>query len=127
MDGIYDVILDGQPVGKMEVGREGLYYRFRCFCKLSHESVCNVQWGDVPIGILIPVGNGFGLETKLPAKRFTKKEETFRVIPNRVVLEGKFVPICPEEPFAYLERLKEAYLVHRNGQVGIVIQEKAGN
>jgi len=126
MDGIYDVLLDGQPVGKMEVSREGLYYRFRCRCKLSLESICKVQWGEVPIGILVPGENGFELDMKLPAKRYSQTDAVFSVIPNRVVLKGKFVPIRPEEPFAYLERLKEAYFIQRNGQIGIVIEEKAG-
>ena len=38
-------------------------------------------------------------------------------------LEGKFIPIKPEEPFAYIERLKDAYLVQREERIGICIKE----
>ena len=126
MDGNYEVLLDGQRVGRILVSREGLYYRFRCHCALSSDTVCKVQCGDISIGILVPVDDGFGLDIKLPVKRFAQVNEPFRIVPNRAVLEGKFIPICPEEPFAYLERLKDAYLVRRNGQLGMIIQEKAG-
>ena len=47
------------------------------------------------------------------------------MIPDRPVPEGKFVPIFPEEPFAYLERLEDAYLEKRNGYLGVVIQESS--
>lgn len=45
---------------------------------------------------------------------------------NRPALAGRFIPIKPEEPFAYIERLKDAYLVRQDGQVGIIIKEEAG-
>ena len=35
----------------------------------------------------------------------------------------KFIPISPEEPFAYIERLKKSYLVRKGEQVGIEIPE----
>lgn len=126
MEGYFEVYLHGQPVGKVEVRREGLYYRFRCRCQLSSQSVCRLEANEISLGILVPMGNGFGLDTKLPVKRFGEAMWEFEVMPNRPVLEGRFVPIKPEEPFAYLERLKDAYLVRRDGQIGVVLNEKAG-
>lgn len=64
-----------------------------------------------------------GLDTKLPAKRFGEAVPEFRLVPNKPVLEGKFVPIKPEEPFAYIERLKDAYLTQREEQLGIIVKE----
>lgn len=126
MEGFYEVFLHDQAVGKVEVIKEGLYYRFRCRCRLSSSSVCRLVTGDVSLGILVPMGDGFGLETKLPAKKFAQGTMEFQIMPNRPVLDGRFIPIKPEEPFAYIERLKNAYLVRQGGQVGILLKENAG-
>lgn len=126
MDGFYEIKLGDRPVGKVQVRREGLYYRFICRCQLEGDSVCKVSAGDVSLGVLIPMGDGFGLETRLPIKRFDDKDWDFQIMPNRPVLDGRFVPLSPEEPFAYIERLKNAYLARQNGQIGVIIREEAG-
>ena len=125
MEGYFAIFLHGQAVGKAEVRREGLYYRFRCRCQISSQSVCKLTANGESLGILVPMGDGFGLDTKLPAKRFGIDDWDFQISPNRPVLEGRFIPIKPEEPFAYLERLKDAYLVKHGGEIGILLQEKA--
>lgn len=112
-----------KPVGKVEVRREGLYYHFYCRCQVEIDTVCRVMADKENLGVLIPVGNGFGLETRIPAKRFGENVPEFRLVPNRPVLEGKFIPIKPEEPFAYIARLKQAYLTRQNGEMGITVQE----
>ena len=43
--------------------------------------------------------------------------------PIALVGGGKFVPVYPEEPFAYMSRLKGAFLEIRNGQMGINLPE----
>ena len=126
MEGSYDIYLGDKTAGKAEVSRQGLYYRIRCQCHLSEESLCRVWMGDVNLGVLIPEGQGFSLETKLPVKRVENKSIKFSVHPNRPVLTGRFIPIKPEEPFAYIERLKDAYLARQDGQLGIVIKTEAG-
>ena len=88
--------------------------------------MCKVWAKDVSIGVLVPKGDGFFLDTRLPVKRFAEDHWDFQIQPSRPVLEGRFVPIKPEEPFAYLTRLKDAHLLRQNGQVGILIKEKAG-
>ncbi len=126
MEGIHDIYLGEQQVGSAEVTREGLYYRFRCSCSLEGNSVCRVNVCGQTLGVLIPRGELFCLETKLPAKRFANKIPIFSVQPNRPVLEGRFIPISPEEPFAYISRLKNAHLARQDGQLGIVIKKEAG-
>ena len=130
MEGYYEVFFGGKSVGKVQVSREGLYLRFDCRCRLTGEVVCKltVACGDRSenLGILIPMGDGFGLETRLAAKRLGEGELTFQIVPNRVVIPGQFVPIYPEEPFSYIARLKDAYLARQEEQVGAVIREKAG-
>ena len=78
------------------------------------------------MGVLVPEGDAFVLDTRLPVKRIGEGDFGFRVVPNRPVLDGRFIPIKPEEPFAYLERLKDAYLTRQDGQLGVIIREKAG-
>ena len=123
MEGNYDILLWDKPVGTAKVSREGLYYRFHCRCSMTEDTLCRVSAGKESLGILVPIGDGFGLDTKLPAKRFGEAVPEFRLVPNKPVLEGKFVPIKPEEPFAYIERLKDAYLTQREEQLGIIVKE----
>lgn len=73
--------------------------------------------------MVVPVDGGFGLDTRLPVKRLGEGSMEFFLIPKHEVLEGTFVPICPEEPFAYIERLKESFLVRKGEQVGITLKE----
>ena len=123
MEGNYEVLLWDKPVGTVQVSREGLYYRFDCRCHLTDDTVCRVTAGKESLGILVPCGDSFELNTKLPVKRFGDTVPEFRLVPNKPVLEGKFIPIKPEEPFAYIERLKDAYLVQREERIGICIKE----
>ena len=123
MEGIYEILLWDRPVGKAEVTREGLYYRFRCKCELPDNTVCRVTAGKESLGVLVPAGTGFALDSRLPVKRFGDSVPEFRLVPNKPVLDGKFIPIKPEEPFAYLERLQDAYLIRRGDEIGIYIKE----
>lgn len=129
MVGCYELLMGNQAIGQVEVSREGLYYRFRARCRLSGDvifrgtAVCGECRQN--LGIFTPVGDGeFGLDTKLPAKRFTGPEIRFLALPRHGEVAGKFVPISPEEPFAYLSRLRDAYMEVRDGHVGVVIREK---
>ena len=129
MEGNYTVCFGQQPVGKIQVLRQGLYYRFICHCKLTGDVVCRltVRCGDAQekLGVLIPMGDGFGLDKKIPAKRLGEGKMEFYLGPNHDQVMGKFVPIYPEEPFSYIERLKDAFLANHNGQVGIIIKTEA--
>ena len=126
MEGNYDVTLNAEPVGKVQVLKEGLYLRIHCRCHLDGD-VCRllVHCGEREenLGILVPKDGQFVLDTKIPAKRLGQGSYHFTVVPKKAVLAGKFIPISPEEPFAYIERLKEAHLVRRGGKMGILLPE----
>ena len=123
----YDIYLGQEPVGTAQVEIEGLYYRFRCQCRLSGQVMyrlvvmCNGHQEN--LGVLIPEGNGYILTTRLAMKRLGKGKLEFRLLPKHSQLNGKFVPLMPEEPFAYIRKIKEAYLARKNGELGIVITE----
>lgn len=127
MEGNYGVYFGNQLAGKVQVQRQGLYYRFICRCRLSGDVVCRlrVTCGDrrESLGVVVPMDGGFGLDTCLPVKRLGEGEMAFTLVPKHEVLEGTFVPIYPEEPFAYIERLKEGFLAKKGEQVGVVLKE----
>ena len=127
MEKTYGVRLGEQERGKVQVLRQGLYYRFICRCRLSGEVMCRlmVSCGEHQenLGVLIPMEDGFGLDTKLPVKRLGEGEMEISLHPKHEAGEGKFIPIYPEEPFSYLEKLKDAYLVCKGSEVGILVQE----
>ncbi|MDD6201006.1 MAG: hypothetical protein PUB93_07045 [Firmicutes bacterium] len=127
MEGVYQVLLGGQSVGKMRVERQGLYYRFSCRCEFSGEVIYKLEvtcgGRTESLGIPVPEGGAFVLNTKLPAKRIGDGVPQFRAVPRHGVLTGRFVPLSPEEPFAYLSRLQNAFLEIRDGRPGIVLRD----
>ena len=128
MEGTYPVLHGDQPVGKARVTRRGLYYHFSCRLQLPGSCVYRLELscGDAveKLGVPVPEGDRFVLEKSIPISRFAAGKPTFRVIPKNESFQGRFVPISPEEPFAYLDRLKNAYLLRQGRQLGIVIRNE---
>ena len=124
----YGVAMGDHRIGEAEVFREGLYYRIRCRVRLSGKVLCKVLVScgtrEDNLGVLVPEGDAFVLETRIPVKRLGEGELRFRVLPRHTELKGRFVPLAPEEPFRYLSRLKDARLVRRGDVTGILIEEK---
>ena len=77
----------------------------------------------VDLGICIPMGDVFVVDKKVPCKQLGEGNPEFYLTPRPQHSGGKFVPVYPEEPFAYMSKLKGAFLEIRNGQMGIVIKE----
>ena len=122
MEGTYAVYFGDSVCGKVQILRQGLYYRIFCRCMLGKDIVCRLrvqfQNTDRNLGVLTPVADGFGLCTKVPAKHFPDIPVRFLLIPVHTITNGTFTPIIPEEPFSYIEKLKEAYLIKKDGQTG---------
>ena len=127
MVGNYDVMIGKEKAGTMVVEKQGLYYRFYCRCKLSGKTVhavAAVCGGErIHLGICVPMEGQFGLEKKLPCKQFPGGKTEFLLIPRGENQGRRFVPVYPEEPFAYMAKLKDAFLEIRDGQVGLSIPE----
>lgn len=122
-----EILLGGKPIGTAGVRREGLYYCFDCRCSLSGEIVYRLvaRCGErtAHLGIPVPEGGRFVLRTRIPVKRLGEGPMQLRAEPKHGPLEGKFIPLSPEEPFRYLRRLENAFLLVRGGQVGVVLTE----
>ncbi len=127
MDGSYDILLGNEPIGTAKVERQGLYYSFTCRCRLSGTGIfrlsvsCNGHYEN--LGIPVPCGDVFELCTRLPVKKLGKGQPRFIALPKHQKHDGEFVPIYPDEPFAYLHRLQEAFLQVRQGQAGVILPE----
>lgn len=126
MNGEYDIQMGREVVGTATVEQQGLYYRICCRCNLSGSVICRVTVScnghHENLGVLVPVGNAFGLTTKVAIKKLGKGSFQFRAMPKHQKSESRFIPIYPEEPFAYISRLENAFLETINGQVGVVVE-----
>ena len=129
MEGNYPVLMGSQSIGTVKVTRQGLYYRFDCRCRLSGDVMCRlrVSCGEVTrdLGILAPESGAFVLRTGIPVKQLGEGAVQFQVLPRHKPMTGRFVPISPEEPFAYLSRLQDAFLEIRDGVPGLVISDES--
>ena len=114
-------------LGKVQLLRKGLYYEICCRCQRPGDSIYRLvaHAGDrkLSLGVLAPMGVGFGLDRKEPVSHFGPGELSFSLVPAHQPLEGHFVPLSPTEPFAYLSRLKEARFTTRSGQPGLLIPD----
>ena len=123
MEGSYGVFYRDQQAGRVSVQKRGLYYHFVCRCKLPENTVFRLvaRWETTQenLGVLVPVDDGFGLETKQPVKRMPKTEPRFALVRKCKEKGTGFSPIYPEEPFAHITRLKDAFLIRKNGQIGV--------
>ena len=130
MEGVYDILLGNRSVGQAVMVRQGLYWHFDCRCSLSGEAVFRITVScggkTESLGIPVPKGKEFVLRTRLPVKKLGEGELSFRVVPKHAPMPERWVPVCAEEPFAYLTRLEAAYLQVQDGQVGIAFREVSG-
>ena len=119
----YDVRMGDKSVGKALAERQGLYYRISVRCDLDgdimHKVLLRCGNGDENLGVLIPMGNQFGIDTRIPVKRAGEGPLEFLIFPRHGELSGRFVPLSPEEPFRYIAKLKDAFLAHSNNRLGI--------
>ena len=129
MEGTYDVMFGSTKMGAVTVRRQGLYWQFSCRCRVSGEVMLEL-WISVNgerhnLGVLTPYEAVFGLEKKLAAKVLGQGRPAFSLRPRHARTEELFIPLRPEEPMQYLDRLECAYLAQREGRIGLVLpQEK---
>ena len=128
MEGTYDVYSAGQIVGSVVVTRQGLFYQFLCRCDLSGDVMfrlilcCDdLEWD---LGILTPTDGKFGMYTKWNTKKLGQGRPKFYLKPNRHTSGMNMVKICPEEPFAYLTKLQDAYLRKQRGEMYLVFHNE---
>lgn len=124
----YEVCLAEKTVGSVQVGQEGLYYKFVCTCRLTgsviYELLAKCGEKEENLGILVPSGKYFGLIKRIPVKKLGQGSLSFQLKPRHNKLQGRFVPIRADEPFGYIQRLEQAYLACVDGHVGAMLREE---
>lgn len=126
MIGEYPVFLGRHQLGTVTVKRVGLYYQFVCRCKLPENVLyrLRVSYDNVEenLGVLVPEGEEFALNTKLPAKKFPEGSPEFWICTSSESAGEKVIPVYPDEPFVYISRLKDMYMVRKNGHLGLAVK-----
>ena len=129
MEGNYEILLGGEPVGQAVVTKQGLYYHFSCRCRFTGAVMFQLQlrWEEKweHLGIPAPEGEDFCLETRLSAKRMGPGRPEIIAVPRHESMPENFYPVSPEEPFAYLSRLKDGFLTYRDGKPGLSFRDRA--
>ena len=115
--------LRDERVGNATVLRQGLYCRVRCQCRFRREGfyrlhmVQGTQQRD--LGILIPDGDSFVVDTSIKAMALQDQHLSFRIVqPGK---ERVFIPIVEGEDFLHLDKLRKASFENRNGVCGVMI------
>lgn len=123
MEGVYDIFRGTEKIGKADVRRQGLYYRFRCCCNLTGEVIYRLTASDgtktVNLGIPVPDGDSFCLETRIPISRFANGTLSIQAQPRTPQQKRIFAPVYPDEPFGYISRLETARMERRDNKIGI--------
>ena len=151
-----EIKFEDVSVGTAQVQKQGLYLSFSCRCRLPLEGlyrihvICGEKRED--LGICVPLDDAFGMDKKIPAKRFGEGELSFKLVPKdwtqpevtltepNVAAEEKisapeeeqdfcaelsqqFIPVSEDEPFEYLDKLENAHMEICDGEPGVVINE----
>lgn len=117
----YPVFWNGEKTGEVTVTKQGLYYAFSCVVHLPPGSHCRLYastQGEIrDMGLCVPSGNAFVLQTRIPAKYFGGGEYSFCL--NKPVTE-EFVPVSSDKPFPALDRLESGKFAICGAEPGIV-------
>lgn len=123
MEGTWDVLENGKTVGQCTVKKEGLYYKIQCKC-LEKPGLFRLYWGEESLGVLVPQEHTLVLETRQAIKRFASGKPRFSLRQPQEKRTEAFIPLCPGEPFAYIQDLERAHFARRDGRPGIVLFNK---
>ena len=121
LESSYPVYWDGEKTGEVTVTKQGLYYAFFCRVQLPPEAHCRLyahtEGSSRDLGLCIPSGNCFILQTRIPAKYFAGGEYRFSL--NQPAAE-EFIPVSKERPFPSVDRLEQGKFAIYGREPGIV-------
>lgn len=115
--------LRDEQVGNATVWQQGLYCSVHCRCRMEGDGFSRLSMADGTqqwdLGILIPDGDYFVVDTSVRATGWQDRELSFRIIqPGK---ERLFIPIVEGGVFLHLDKLRKASFENRNGVCGVVI------
>ena len=118
----YEIIEDGNPIGKACIEQEGLYYKITCRlykgvdCKRIY---LHSNSGTVCLGYCIPVDDVFGFDTKISMKRAGESDFWFSVNEKK----ERLVPISENEPLEAIEHLMNYEIIIHENQLFLRISD----
>lgn len=123
----YDVFWDGQAVGTAAFEKEGLYWKIHCRCDLPDgvPYCITLKAGEqIDMGLLVQEEDGLCLTKRIAMKRIGDAQPSFVVMRRDKKTQTQFKAIEPNEPFDYLENLKESRLEEQDGKLGIMLSKE---
>jgi hypothetical protein len=123
----YSIFFNDQRIGEATVTKQGLFYIIQCLCSITGSvPLCVTVKGEreVDLGICVPMGTQFGLKTRIPISKVGMTKLCFHARPKHTGKIREHITVSPDEPFRYLSKLKEAYLV-RQGEIAFKETEKS--
>ena len=115
----YDVLYSNKCIGTVCVLEEGLYRRFLGKISLNEKGYYRLfllsDSSFVPIGLCMPVSNGYEIEKSLPARHLPKGKWNFIVTEGEITMK-QYAPIEEGKPFSLIHRLKYGHLEYNGGK-----------
>lgn len=126
MEEVFDAWLEDICAGQVYLKKEGLFYCINCrinppAIKKYRLTVRNEDM-EYDLGLFVPCENGMVITTRIPEKRFLKGNIKFNVVKDQRNPQKVFVPICAEEPFAYIDKLDNTTLAKEKGKIGVYME-----
>lgn len=120
----YEITLNGKPLGTATIETQGLYYRISCRCLLPDKKIHTIwiRWSDGSrkLGVCVPQGQYFCLDTKVPMKYFPLTGLCFEIDYRA---ENEFFPIDARKPFIHIDKLQQSRFDVRDDRLGLIIPE----
>ena len=112
----YTVIQNDAPVGQVQLAKEGLYYVIQCQVNLAKPGTYRLwaQTGEhsLDLGICVPYGGCFGLQTRIPAKKINPNQLRFLLKDSSKI---QCIPVFEDQPFSCIQLLEKGKLCMKEG------------
>lgn len=121
LESCYPVYRNQEKAGEITVTKQGLYYSLLCRVKLPAGSryrlYAHTEGCTRDLGLCVPSGQEFILQTRIPIKYFGQGEYSFYL--EQPGAEA-FIPVSCDRPFPAVDRLESGKFAMRGEKPGIV-------
>ena len=127
MESVYPVFYEGKRIGNGCVVRNGLYHKISCRCTLPEGEPFRLLMSSsqrkLDLGICVPFGTVFGIDTNVPAKLTGEAPFEFTAVMHTKREHATFVPVRCDEPFCFITALKGSILWKEGNVTGVLIPD----
>lgn len=129
MDRYYDVYLDNRIIGSVTTAQQGLFCYLSCRCSLPDDKMyklfAQIKEEILDFGLLYPINDSFGINTKAPLRKLGQGSIRFFVSPKDGI--EVCVPLNSPSAFPHLSQLEQCRFIMKNGKPYMrIINEKNG-